>query len=69
MWVGPAISSENTAQFYYIYPPDIMAGQYQGPNGEYANLSDLTRAVNGTPCGVECTHQARMHWDLDRHRY
>jgi hypothetical protein len=32
----------------------VQTSGNQEPNGTYESYSDLVRAVNGTPCGVEC---------------
>jgi len=37
---------------------------YTGPDGRYDNLSDLTRSIEGTPCGVACTDRAQARWGL-----
>jgi hypothetical protein len=44
-----------------------LAGQadysgYIGPDGHYADLSDFTRAIQGTPCGIECTERHERLW-------
>jgi hypothetical protein len=41
-------------------PP--ASAQYQGPHGHYDSLSDYTRSVGGTPCGINCTRRAQQHW-------
>ncbi len=42
-------------------PPSFS---YQYPDGTYPSVSDLNRAVNGVPCGVECTADADVRWGL-----
>lgn len=42
-------------------PPSFA---YQNPDGTYPSVSDLSRAVNGVPCGVECTADAEVRWGL-----
>jgi hypothetical protein len=62
MLAGITSSDANAAQIYYLYPVGIMLNQYQEPDGSYANLSDFTRSINGTPCGIECTRRSEAHW-------
>jgi hypothetical protein len=38
----------------------VQTSGYQEPDGTYDSYSDLVRAVNGTPCGVECTRPWRQ---------
>lgn len=42
-------------------PPSFA---YQNPDGTYPSVSDLSRAVNGVPCGVECEADAAVRWGL-----
>jgi hypothetical protein len=35
---------------------------YQNPDGTYDSLADLTRAIRGIPCGIECTQEAQARW-------
>lgn len=37
----------------------VQSSRYQEPDGTYNSLSDYTRDVNGTPCGVECSRPWR----------
>jgi hypothetical protein len=37
----------------------VQTSRYQEPNGTYDSYSDYIRDVNGTPCGVECSHPWR----------
>jgi hypothetical protein len=32
----------------------LKLSHYQQPDGTYDSLSDFTRSVNGTPCGIDC---------------
>ena len=41
----------------YVHIP-----HYQGPDGGYDNLSDLSREVNGVPCGIGCQARALHRW-------
>jgi hypothetical protein len=38
----------------------VKMSHYQQPDGTYDRLSDLVRAVNGTPCGVDCPAPSRI---------
>jgi hypothetical protein len=38
------------------------SAQYQGPRGGYDSLSDYSRSVEGTPCGMNCTRRAQQRW-------
>jgi hypothetical protein len=45
----------------FVYPAqhyDI----YQNPDGSYESVSDLSRDIRGTPCGVTCTREAQARW-------
>lgn len=42
---------------------------YQGPDGTYDSLSDLSRAIHGVPCGIECTRRAEIRWGLIPHHH
>jgi hypothetical protein len=39
-----------------------VSAQYQGPRGHYDSLSDYTRSVGGTPCGMNCTRREQQRW-------
>ncbi|HLH12696.1 MAG TPA: hypothetical protein VKV77_12570 [Methylovirgula sp.] len=44
-----------------VYPGLILQSSgYQDPDGTYDSVSSLVRAVNGTPCGVECSRPWRQ---------
>ncbi len=43
-------------------PVLIRIPHYQRPDGSYDSLGDLTNAINGVPCGVDCTERALVHW-------
>lgn len=49
-----------------LSPPSFY---YQGPDGTYDSLGDLSRAIRGVPCGIECTRRAEARWGLTHHRY
>jgi hypothetical protein len=38
----------------------LKGSNYQQWDGTYASLADLTRDVNGTPCGVDCPAPSRI---------
>lgn len=41
---------------------------YQGPDGTYDSLGDVSRAIRGVPCGIECTRRAEARWSqVPRH--
>jgi hypothetical protein len=42
-------------------PPSFY---YQGPDGTYDSLGDLSRAIRGVPCGIECTQRAEARWGI-----
>jgi hypothetical protein len=46
----------------YSGRPYVNYSGYQDSHGNYASPADLTRSVEGTPCGVECTKQHEQHW-------
>ncbi len=50
---------------YNDNPPDFY---YQAPDGSYDSISDLSRAIWGVPCGIECTKRAEIRWGLAPHR-
>lgn len=65
--VGAAMPA--SAHFHHHPPPHcwstgpglVLKGyQYQQWDGTYASLADLTRSVNGTPCGVDCPVPSRI---------
>jgi hypothetical protein len=37
---------------------------YQNPDGTYPSLSNFTRDIEGTPCGIECTAEAHHRWGV-----
>lgn len=45
----------------------------QNPDGTYPSISDLSQAVQGTPCDAECAHDAAVRWGFvpphRRHHY
>jgi hypothetical protein len=43
-------------------PALVRIPHYQGPDGTYDDLGDLTRSINGVPCGQECTARALARW-------
>jgi len=47
---------------WYAESPHVNYSGYVDPNGQYDSLADLTRAINGTPCGIECTEQHERLW-------
>ncbi len=49
------------APWYSGAPPSFY---YQGPDGTYDSLSDLSRAIRGIPCGLECTRRAEVRWGM-----
>ncbi|WP_297294964.1 hypothetical protein [uncultured Methylovirgula sp.] len=63
-----AITSANAGQRqWYAESPQVNYSGYTDPDGRYDSLSDLTRAINGTPCGIECTQEHEKLW-APRHR-
>jgi hypothetical protein len=44
--------------------PNPPSFNYQAPDGSYESYSDFSRAINGVPCGVECTYKAALRWGL-----
>lgn len=36
----------------------------QAPDGTYPGVGDLSQAVQGTPCGEECSYHAAVRWGL-----
>ncbi len=46
----------------YAVSQDRHYSNYQGPDGTYESLSDYTRAIEGTPCGMNCTLRAQQRW-------
>ncbi|WP_020174631.1 hypothetical protein [Methyloferula stellata] len=61
---APVPEAVGPSQFYGYAAPDIrfLGSSYQEPDGTYDSLSDFTRDVNGTPCGIECSARAQAHW-------
>ena len=59
-----------SAHFHHHLPRCWAAGpglvlkmsNYQQPDGTYDSLADLTRSVNGTPCGIDCPAPSRVIW-------
>jgi hypothetical protein len=59
-----------SAHFHHRPPPPrcwpagpglvVKGSYYQQWDGTYASLADLTRSVNGTPCGVDCPAPSRI---------
>lgn len=43
-------------------PAVLRIPHYQNPDGSYDSLADLTDAINGVPCGVDCTAKSLAHW-------
>ncbi len=46
------------------YEEIVRIPPYQGPDGTYETHADLTQAINGTPCGEECTARSLLRWGL-----
>ena len=40
----------------------VRLPHYQGPDGTYDTPADLIQAINGVPCGDECTARALQRW-------
>ncbi len=60
--LGLAASGPSLARnICYAYPAQAYS-IYQAPDGTYDSLADLTRDIDGTPCGVECTREAQARW-------
>ncbi len=38
----------------------VKGSNYQQWDGSYASLADLTRSINGTPCGVDCPAPSKV---------
>lgn len=36
----------------------------QAPDGTYPSVGDLSQAVQGTPCGEECSYHAAVRWGV-----
>ena len=43
-------------------PTVIRVPHYQGPDGSYDSLADLSNSIQGTPCGQECTNSSLIRW-------
>jgi hypothetical protein len=37
---------------------------YQNPDGTYPSLANMTRDIDGTPCGIECTAEGYHRWGV-----
>ncbi len=62
---GAAVSEAvGSSPFYGYAAPGIrfLGSSYQEPDGTYDSLSDFTRDINGTPCGIECAAKAEARW-------
>ena len=58
---APVSEMVGSSQFHAHAAPDIRFGPgsgYEEPDGTYDSLSDFTRDLNGTPCGIECSPRA-----------
>jgi hypothetical protein len=56
--------------FFDVLTPDgdealVRIPHYQGPDGAYDSLADLTNEIQGTPCGRECTEQSMIRWGYE----
>lgn len=40
----------------------VRVPHYQGPDGAYDSLVELSREVNGVPCGIDCQRRALVRW-------
>jgi len=65
---APAVSS---AQDQVLYRPVVPYSPYTAPDGTYDSLADYTRAIRGTPCGINCARAAQERWSryYARHLY
>ncbi|MGA3301923.1 MAG: hypothetical protein ABSC72_01385 [Methylovirgula sp.] len=61
MLTTPAAAWDEWGGWFDRAPPSFY---YQSPDGTYPSVSDLSRAVNGVPCGLECTAEADGRWGL-----
>lgn len=42
-------------------PPSFA---HQNPDGSYPTYGDYSQSLWGTPCGIECMHDAAVRWGL-----
>lgn len=64
MTLGLAAAAASPAlaePFLFGAPPSFS---YQSPDGSYPSLADTVNAVNGVPCGIECSQRAAVRWGL-----
>jgi hypothetical protein len=59
--LGVASADARQAEWHQLGAQMDFSG-YIGPHGHYADLSDFTRAIQGTPCGIECTERHERLW-------
>jgi hypothetical protein len=55
-------------EHWYAQRSQVDYSGYTDARGQYANLADLTRSVEGTPCGIECTQSHMRLWGSLRER-
>jgi hypothetical protein len=55
--------SSNGPRCRFLGPGLVLKmSNYQQADGTYDSLADLTRDVNGTPCGIDCPAPSRVLW-------
>lgn len=58
----PAMAQANWYNVPYGGAPPSF--YYQGPDGSYDSYTDFISALNGIPCGIECTRRAEERWGM-----
>lgn len=52
--------------FQVVFSPEgrrlVRIPPYQGPDGTYESQADLVQAINGVPCGQDCTAASIARW-------
>jgi hypothetical protein len=58
----PSVFSYAQARALHCRVPVGAYSGYQNPDGSYSSEADFVRDLHGTPCGVNCTLDARARW-------